>query len=79
VPRVGAIVNGAAIFVLTRMEGGADFEQALDEAHHCGYAEADPTEDVSGVDAAGKMAILAGLAFRSWVTLADVDWEGSRR
>jgi len=72
VHRVLGIVNGTTNFILTRMEGGADYGEALAEAQRLGYAEADPTEDVSGGDAAAKMAILATVAFGTRVTLDDV-------
>ena len=67
VHRVLGIVNGTTNFILTRMEAGADYDGALAEAQRLGYAEADPTEDVSGGDAAAKMAILATVAFGSRV------------
>ena len=76
VHRVLGIVNGTTNFILTEMEGGATFAEALAEAQRLGYAEADPTDDVSGADAAAKMAILATVAFGSRVTLADVDYQG---
>jgi homoserine dehydrogenase len=76
VHRVLGIVNGTTNFILTEMEGGATFAEALAEAQRLGYAEADPTDDVSGADAAAKMAILATVAFGSRVTLADVDHRG---
>jgi homoserine dehydrogenase len=76
VHRVLGIVNGTTNFILTEMEGGATFAEALAEAQRLGYAEADPTDDVSGADAAAKMAILATVAFGSRVTLADVDYRG---
>ena len=57
-------------------ETGAGFADALAEARRSGYAEADPTADVEGFDAAAKAAILAGLAFHTRVTLADVYREG---
>ena len=76
VHRVLGIVNGTTNFILTRMEAGADYAQALAEAQQLGYAEADPSDDVSGADAAAKMAILATVAFGSRVTLADVDYQG---
>jgi homoserine dehydrogenase len=76
VHRVLGIVNGTTNFVLTEMEGGATLAEALAEAQRLGYAEADPTDDVSGADAAAKMAILAPVAFGSRVTLADVDYQG---
>jgi len=73
VHRVLGIVNGTTNFILTRMETGASYAEALAEAQRLGYAEADPTDDVSGADAAAKMAILATVAFGSRVTLEDVD------
>ena len=76
VHRVLGIVNGTTNFVLTEMEGGATYAEALADAQARGYAEADPTDDVSGADAAAKMAILATVAFGSRVTLADVDYQG---
>jgi homoserine dehydrogenase len=72
VHRVLGIVNGTTNFVLTRMEAGSSYDEALAEAQELGYAEADPTEDVSGADAAAKMAILATVAFGSRVTPEDV-------
>src|SRR6266545_4794695 len=79
VHRVLGIVNGTTNFVLTEMERGASYEQALAEAQRLGFAEADPSEDVSGQDAAAKMAILATVAFGSRVTLEDVAFEGLER
>ncbi|MCA1711433.1 MAG: homoserine dehydrogenase [Actinobacteria bacterium] len=77
ITRVMGIVNGTTNFVLTRMdEAGMGFGEALDEATALGYAEADPTADVEGFDAAAKAAILAGLAFHTRVTAADVHREG---
>jgi homoserine dehydrogenase len=76
VHRVLGIVNGTTNFILTEMERGAALAEALAEAQRLGYAEADPTDDVSGADAAAKMAILATVAFGSRVTLADVDYQG---
>ncbi len=76
VHRVLGIVNGTTNFILTEMEAGATFAEALAEAQRLGYAEADPTDDVSGADAGAKMAILATVAFGSRVTLADVDVQG---
>lgn len=77
VHRVLGIVNGTTNFILSRMdETGAGFADALDEATALGYAEADPTADVEGFDAAAKAAILAGLAFHTRVTAADVHREG---
>jgi homoserine dehydrogenase len=79
VHRILGIVNGTTNFVLTRMEAGADYADALSEAQRLGYAEADPTEDVSGADAAAKMAILATVAFGSRVRLEDVVYDGIER
>jgi homoserine dehydrogenase len=76
VHRVLGIVNGTTNFILTEMEAGAGYEQALAEAQRLGFAEADPTEDVSGADAAAKMAILATIAFGSRVGLDDVGIRG---
>jgi len=77
VRRVLGIVNGTTNFILDRMDStGAGFSEALDEAQELGYAEADPTADIEGFDAAAKAAILASLAFHSRVTVADVHREG---
>jgi homoserine dehydrogenase len=77
VRRVLGIVNGTTNYILTRMdETGASFTEALDEASALGYAEADPTADIDGYDAAAKAAILAQLAFHTRVTLEDVYREG---
>lgn len=76
VHRVLGIVNGTCNFMLTRMEAGSTYEQALAEAQALGYAEADPSEDVSGADAAAKMVILATIAFGSRVTLDGVTYAG---
>lgn len=75
--RVLGIVNGTTNFILTKMdEQGADYAEVLAEAQALGYAEADPTADVGGFDAAAKAAILASLAFHSRVTMDDVHVEG---
>jgi homoserine dehydrogenase len=76
VHRVLGIVNGTTNYVLTEMEGGSTYEEALAEAQRLGFAEADPTEDVSGADAAAKMAILATVAFGTRVSFSDVEYEG---
>jgi homoserine dehydrogenase len=71
------IVNGTTNFILDRMDSsGAGFAESLEEAQALGYAEADPTADVEGFDAAAKAAILASLAFHTPVTAADVHREG---
>ena len=72
VHRILGIVNGTTNFVLTEMEAGRSYDEALAEAQRRGFAEADPTEDVNGADAAAKMAILATVAFGSRVELGDV-------
>ncbi|HZH22173.1 MAG TPA: homoserine dehydrogenase [Geodermatophilus sp.] len=75
--RVVGIVNGTTNYILSRMaETGHGFTEALAEATELGYAEADPTADVDGFDAAAKAAILASLAFHTPVTAADVYREG---
>ena len=77
VTRVLGIVNGTTNFILDKMDtSGAGFSEALQEAQDLGYAEADPTADVEGFDAAAKAAILASLAFHSRVTASDVHREG---
>ncbi len=76
VGRVLGIVNGTTNHILTAMEGGDAYEAALVDAQERGYAEPDPAADVTGVDAAAKAAILAGLAFGTWVDPASVPTEG---
>jgi homoserine dehydrogenase len=77
ITRVLGIVNGTTNFILSAMDAnGSGFADALDEATALGYAEADPTADVEGFDAAAKAAILASLAFHTRVTAADVHREG---
>ena len=77
VTRVLGIVNGTTNFILDKMDtAGSGFAEALEEAQELGYAEADPTADVEGFDAAAKAAILASLAFHSRVTADDVHREG---
>jgi homoserine dehydrogenase len=77
ITRVTGIVNGTTNFILSSMDDtGAGFSEALDEATALGYAEADPTADVEGFDAAAKAAILASLAFHTRVRAADVHREG---
>ncbi len=74
---VYGIVNGTTNYILTRMfNDEGDYAQILAKAQELGYAEADPTADVGGADAAAKMAILGSIAFHSRVTLADVAYEG---
>jgi homoserine dehydrogenase len=77
VHRVLGIVNGTTNYILDRMDtSGTGFADALEEAQALGYAEPDPTADIEGFDAAAKAAILAGLAFHTRVTAADVYREG---
>ncbi|PRY01774.1 homoserine dehydrogenase [Allonocardiopsis opalescens] len=77
VERVLGIVNGTTNYILDRMDAhGSGFSEALEQAQALGYAEADPTADIEGFDAAAKAAILAGLAFHTRVTAADVHREG---
>ena len=77
VRRVMGIVNGTTNFILTKMdESGASFADALKEAQALGYAEADPTADVEGFDAAAKIAILATLAYHTEVIDTEVSREG---
>ncbi len=74
------IVNGTTNYMLTRMdEDGMSYKDALKEAQERGFAEADPTADVDGLDAAAKIAILASIAFNSRVTMNQVFTEGIRR
>ncbi len=76
IERIHGIVNGTTNFILSQMEQGSSYAEALAEAQLQGYAEADPSEDVSGKDAAAKMAILARLAFGTPVRLDQVPYEG---
>jgi homoserine dehydrogenase len=77
IDRIHGIVNGTTNFILTEMaRTGMTFAEALAEAQRLGYAEADPSEDVDGRDAAAKMAILARLAFDTPVHLDQVRYEG---
>ena len=77
ITRVIGIVNGTTNYILTKMdEEGRAFDEVLKEAQSLGYAEADPTADIEGFDAASKAAIIAGLAFHSRVSVDDVHREG---
>nr|WP_219418919.1 homoserine dehydrogenase [Pseudonocardia nigra] len=79
ITRVAGIVNGTTNFILSAMAAsGSSYADALEEATRLGYAEADPSADVDGYDAASKAAILASLAFHTRVTAADVHCEGIR-
>ncbi|NLB88600.1 MAG: homoserine dehydrogenase [Syntrophomonadaceae bacterium] len=77
IKEVIGILNGTTNYILTKMtKEGLDFDEVLKEAQELGYAEADPTSDVEGLDAARKIAILSSIAFNSRVTLDDVYVEG---
>jgi homoserine dehydrogenase len=77
VTTIMGIVNGTTNYILSAMaQSGAEYAPTLKKAQELGFAEADPTEDVSGKDAAAKMAILSSIAFHSRVTLSDVEHEG---
>jgi homoserine dehydrogenase len=77
IDKVFGIVNGTTNFILSEMAStGAAYEEVLARAQKLGYAEADPSDDVTGADAAAKMAILARLAFHAPVTLDEVAYEG---
>jgi homoserine dehydrogenase len=77
---IHAIINGTTNYILTRMAyEGMDFASALEEAQRMGYAEADPANDIEGIDAAYKLAIMATLAFRTVVRPQDVYHEGISR
>lgn len=77
ITEVMGIVNGTTNFILSKMsKEGMEFEEALKMAQDLGYAEADPTADIEGLDAARKVAILASIAFNSRVTFEDVYTEG---
>jgi len=77
VDTIFGIVNGTTNYVLSAMtETGASYDDVLKQAQDLGFAEADPTEDVAGKDAAAKMAILSSIGFHSRTTLADVEHEG---
>ena len=79
VTKIMGIVNGTTNYMLTRMnDNGLTYDAALKEAQELGYAEADPTADVDGFDAAAKIAILASLAFHTEVKMSDVYTEGIR-
>jgi homoserine dehydrogenase len=77
ITKIMGIVNGTTNYILTKMsQEGAAYAEVLTEAQALGYAEADPTSDVEGLDAARKMTILATLGFRANVALEDVDVQG---
>ena len=76
ISRVQGIINGTTNYILTQMESGASYAAALAEAQAQGYAEADPTGDVEGFDAAGKVVILANVLMGAAITMKDVDRQG---
>lgn len=76
IQRIQGILNGTTNFILTRMEAGETYAQALAEAQALGYAEADPTGDVEGYDTAGKVVILSSLVMDAKLSLAEVDRQG---
>ncbi|OMH40982.1 homoserine dehydrogenase [Desulfurobacterium indicum] len=79
IEKILGIINGTANFILTEMTTrGISFEEALKIAGEKGYAEADPSLDVDGIDAAHKIAILASIAYGGWVTINDVYVKGIR-
>ncbi len=74
--RIQGILNGTTNYILTQMEAGASYADALADAQERGYAEADPTGDVEGHDAAGKAVILANMLMGTGLTMADVNRKG---
>ena len=76
ITRIQGIINGTTNYILSQMENGATYSDALAEAQAKGYAEADPTGDVEGIDAAGKVVILANLLMGQALSMADVDRTG---
>ena len=77
IQKVMGIINGTTNYILTKMKNeNSEFSQVLAQAQKLGYAEADPTSDIEGLDAARKIAILASIAFNSRVTFSDVFSEG---
>lgn len=74
--RIQGILNGTTNYILTQMNKGASYSAALEEAHELGYAEADPTADVEGYDAAGKVVILANLLLDAEIGMQDIDRHG---
>ncbi len=79
ITRIQGIINGTTNYILSQMESGASYADALAEAQAKGYAEADPTGDVEGFDAAGKVVILANLLMGQAIGMADVDRTGITR
>jgi homoserine dehydrogenase len=79
VEKIEGILNGTTNFILTKMEGGSTYAQALEEAISLGYAEADPSGDVDGWDAAVKVAILAKIIFGKDIPVSEVERQGITR
>jgi homoserine dehydrogenase len=77
--KIQGILNGTTNFILTRMHAGGDYAAALKEAQSLGYAEADPSGDVEGIDAAGKLIILAQVLMKESIALRDIEPEGITR
>jgi homoserine dehydrogenase len=77
--KIQGILNGTTNFILTRMHEGSDYQSALKEAQALGYAEVDPAGDVEGVDAAGKLIILAHVLMKESIAMRDVEPEGITR
>ena len=73
---IHGILNGTTNFIITQMENGSTYEEALKEAQLSGYAEADPSGDVEGFDTAGKVAILSHLVFGTFIRPEDIEREG---
>lgn len=73
---IRGVLNGTTTFILARLERGVPFARAVVEAQQAGYAEADPAADLSGLDAAAKLAILATIAWRAPVTIDDIGVHG---
>ncbi|GAB4469472.1 MAG: homoserine dehydrogenase [Anaerolineales bacterium] len=76
IQRIQGIFNGTTNFILTKMEEGKEYAQALAEAQRLGYAEADPTGDVEGYDAAGKVVILSNVLMGKSIAMQDVERQG---
>lgn len=76
ITEIKGILNGTTNFILTKMEDGATYEEALEEAQLLGYAEADPSGDVEGFDTAGKVAILSNLIFGTFIKPEEIAREG---
>jgi homoserine dehydrogenase len=77
--RIRGILNGTTNYILSRMQEGRSYAEGLGEAQAKGYAEADPTADVEGFDAAGKLVILAGVLMGAPIAMKDVEREGITR